>query len=84
MHTLVGGSADHPRPAELTEAPMVDELADRAAVASLLLDASIALDEIARRISTTKEGRQELSAEVSLWSRRLLSGADGAMDRLLA
>lgn len=63
---------------------MVDELADRAAVASLLLDASIALDEIARRISTTKEGRQELSAEVFLWSRRLLSGADGAMDRLLA
>jgi hypothetical protein len=63
---------------------MVDELADRAAVASLLLDASIALDEIARRISTTKEGRQELSAEVSSWSRRLSLGADGAMDRLLA
>jgi hypothetical protein len=71
-------------PAEMTEAPMVDELADRAAVASLLLDASIALDDIARRISTTREGRQELSAEVSLWSRRLSSGADGAMDRLLA
>jgi hypothetical protein len=68
----------------MTEAPMVDELADRAAVASLLLDASIALDDIARRISTTREGRQELSAEVSSLARRLSSGADGAMDRLLA
>lgn len=67
----------------MTEAPMVDELTDRAAVASLLLDASIALDDIARRISTTKEGRQELSADVARWARRLSSGADGAMDRLL-
>jgi len=59
---------------------MADELGDRVAVASLLLDASIALDDIARRISTSKEGRQELSADVSRWARRLADRADGAMD----
>lgn len=62
---------------------MADELADRAAVATLLLDASIALDDIARRISTTKAGRQELSADIAVWARRLADGADRAMDRLL-
>lgn len=63
---------------------MADELADRAAIASLLLDASIALDDIARRLSTTREGRQELSADIAVWARHLGVAADGAMDRLLA
>ena len=62
---------------------MADGLTDRAAVATLLLDASIALEDIARRLSTTREGRQEMSAEVAAWAARLSRGADGAMDRLL-
>lgn len=62
---------------------MADELSDRAAVATLLLEASIALDDIARRASSGRTGKQEISAEVSLWSRRLSEGADGAMDQLL-
>ena len=44
---------------------MADELTDRVAVATLLLDASIGLDDIARRLATTGVGRQELAAELT-------------------
>jgi len=63
---------------------MADELTDRVAVATLLLDASIALDDIARRLATTGVGRQELSAELTGWAERLASGSDFAMDRMLS
>jgi hypothetical protein len=62
---------------------MADELVDRAAIATLLLDASAALEDIARRVSRGREGAQEMSADIALWARRLGAGADGAMDRLL-
>ena len=63
---------------------MADELTDRVAVATLLLDASIALDDIARRLATTGTGRQELSAELTGWAERLAGGSDVAMDRMLS
>jgi hypothetical protein len=62
---------------------MADELADRAATATLLLDASIALDDLARRLSTSPPGRHEISAELLLWAERLAAGSDVAMDRML-
>jgi hypothetical protein len=62
---------------------MADELGDRAAVATLLLDASIALDDCARRLATTRDGRQELSAELGIWARRLANASQQAMDRML-
>lgn len=62
---------------------MTDELDDRAAVATLLLDASIGIEDVARRLATTRMGRQELSAELERWAARLAAGSDVAMDRML-
>lgn len=62
---------------------MADELAGRAAIATLLLDASTALDDLARRLSTSQTGRHEVSAELVLWAERLAAGSDVAMDRML-
>ena len=62
---------------------MADELANRAEVARFLLDASIALDDLASRLSSSREGRQELSAEIQIWSRRLADCSEKAMDRML-
>jgi hypothetical protein len=62
---------------------MADGLTDRAAIATLLLDASIALDDIARRLTTKREGVDELSAELYGWVERLAAGSEVAMDRML-
>lgn len=62
---------------------MTDELDDRAAVATLLLDASIGIEDVARRLATTRVGRQELSAELERWATKLAAGSDVAMDRML-
>ena len=48
---------------------MADGLTNRVAVATLLLDASIALEDISRRLATTRTGREELSAELDEFSR---------------
>lgn len=63
---------------------MADELADRAAIATLLLDTSIALDDLARRLSTAKIGKHEASAALVVLAERLATGSEVAMDRLLA
>ena len=62
---------------------MADELTDRAALATLMLEASIAIDDIAGRVMNVRIGRSELSAELRQWVERLANGSEVAMDRML-
>ena len=63
---------------------MADELADRAAVATLLLDASIALDDIAHRLTTKRVALDDVSAELVGLAARLAAGSEVAMDRMMS